>query len=702
MVAIHSMFARTANKVLDWLTQLLAGPWQFGDAAAENGVRQGGVMLVRQDESFVEELSVQLKFKEPITSSGAVMTLPAATADLKDWMADRRKFLTVQYDDWMQVIGDFCDSVSTTGPKLSAVVTSSATQIDSLLQGLFSSTTAADGTLSHGIDAALRADVLLLLEVLESELATEAAIVAAWRDLVKSSQTPNRSAEEISFRRDTLFAVAQRRNLDVVGSFGTFNSVDSVLTDVADAVQEELDRDAGAEHQRVLPPSWEPSGQPPWRRLQLCEQVLTRPPYRGDCIVWLRLAPTFLREHDVTHGQVTFYNASYLSGFVRHPEGADEFFDVVPTEVLTPPPPERAPILRDGELEWEDEWNMAYARVVLPGIEVHTARAKAIALVEALKAVNHPEKDTWKLLRGTLLYVDGERRSLFSWGPKEYIPEPYYAQNDRLSRDIGRMSQSNQTLDAQSIHDLQDAIGMSTALKAADDESPQAVVMASVRAIEHVNAWTTGGVKNWADFVSDYFKKAQARVRGVEFISHFTKAAIDHRPDRRPDAPRAPQQALFEIRQRLLRTFGAHEYFNVRSAADEVAALRRIYADHFLTRGLGEVETALATPAGMFARLDEQCRRFDRQLARLKRLRNSAIHGGPTSETACQSVAVFAFNLGHQCLNEAMRALLTGIDIPSHMAEYRSDHIDRFERVKATGDIDALFVVYEPEDDEPR
>jgi hypothetical protein len=91
-------------------------------------------MLVRQHEGYVEELSVQLQFKEPITSSGAVMTLPAATADLKDWMADRRKFLTVQYDDWMQVIGDFRASVSTTGPKLNAFVTSSTTQIDSLLK----------------------------------------------------------------------------------------------------------------------------------------------------------------------------------------------------------------------------------------------------------------------------------------------------------------------------------------------------------------------------------------------------------------------------------------------------------------------------------------------------------------------------------------------------------------------------------------
>jgi hypothetical protein len=44
-------------------------------------------MLVRQHESLVEELSVQLEFKEPITSSGAIMTLPAATADLKVSMA---------------------------------------------------------------------------------------------------------------------------------------------------------------------------------------------------------------------------------------------------------------------------------------------------------------------------------------------------------------------------------------------------------------------------------------------------------------------------------------------------------------------------------------------------------------------------------------------------------------------------------------
>jgi len=36
----------------------------------------------------------------------------------------------------------------------------------------------------------------------------------------------------------------------------------------------------------------------------------------GDCIVWLRLALTSLPHYEVTHGQVTFYNAAYLSGFL--------------------------------------------------------------------------------------------------------------------------------------------------------------------------------------------------------------------------------------------------------------------------------------------------------------------------------------------------------------------------------------------------
>lgn len=95
-------------------------------------------MLIRQHERQVEELDVQLTFDKPITGSGAIMTLPAATADLKDWIADEREFTSVQRDDWMQVIGDFRDSLAKTGPKLSRHVEPITSRIESRLPELIS------------------------------------------------------------------------------------------------------------------------------------------------------------------------------------------------------------------------------------------------------------------------------------------------------------------------------------------------------------------------------------------------------------------------------------------------------------------------------------------------------------------------------------------------------------------------------------
>ena len=209
-------------------------------------------MFIRQHERMVEELDVQLGFKDPITTSGSVMTLPAATMDLRDWMADRRKFLPVQYDDWMQVIGDFRDSLAESGPKLVKLVDPITTQIesllpklislsgpdrvaspiasflrkvmpanvsdriarpiDSLLQQLVPHNVAAEVTRSLAISEVVRADIQRHLARLEAKLTTEEAIVAAWRDLVTSAEKVKRPVEEVSFRRDTLYAIAQGRD----------------------------------------------------------------------------------------------------------------------------------------------------------------------------------------------------------------------------------------------------------------------------------------------------------------------------------------------------------------------------------------------------------------------------------------------------------------------------------------------------------
>ena len=203
-------------------------------------------------------------------------------------------------------------------------------------------------------------------------------------------------------------------------------------------------------------------------------------------------------------------------------------------------------------------------------------------------------------------------------------------------------------------------------------------------------------VNNAGALASDYFKKSESRGRIINFISYYVTRATKYCvEDVESDA--VAQHELAQISSSIWTFVGPHEALDRRAAADYVPALHRIYADHWLARGLRELEVTFATTTDMYARLEEHGRQFDRHLGRLKRLRNAAIHGGPVSEAGCQSVAGFAFRLGHQCLNQAMRALFTGNDIPSYMNNFRDDQIERYERIRTTGDIDALFLPAEIE-----
>jgi hypothetical protein len=191
-------------------------------------------------------------------------------------------------------------------------------------------------------------------------------------------------------------------------------------------------------------------------------------------------------------------------------------------------------------------------------------------------------------------------------------------------------------------------------------------------------------------------------MRIIDLIDGYTVRAIEHCVgDLRPDI--SAQQQVSQIRSHIRKFVWPHGMYDRRTAADHVASLHQIYVDHWLARGLGELDRILATPAAMYKELEVQGRSFDRQLSRVKRLRNSAIHGGPISDAGYESVFAFATWLGHRCLNEAMKALLSGTDITSHMDDFRNDSLDRYERIRRTGDIDALFiqaVIEPPEQDQ--
>jgi hypothetical protein len=134
-----------------------------------------------------------------------------------------------------------------------------AQTIDSVLLKLVPRTPVSEVTREYSIDELVRGDILRHLEQLDTELATKPPIIEAWRDLLSSAGNVKRTIEEVAFRRDTLYAIAHRRSLDVTGPFGVFADLRRLITDVPTAVQEELDAEAGHDHVPTFPPASTPS-----------------------------------------------------------------------------------------------------------------------------------------------------------------------------------------------------------------------------------------------------------------------------------------------------------------------------------------------------------------------------------------------------------------------------------------------------------
>ena len=197
-----------------------------------------------------------------------------------------------------------------------------------------------------------------------------------------------------------------------MGRFAFHRTLTAILSDDPYTIEREQARVAGQPY-RFARSEKETAGLADWERLALCEKVIVRPAARGDCVVWIRLAPASLPHREVSHGQVTFYQAAWLAAHAGHPEFADRFA-APPVEVLAAPDP-RSP---EDDIDWEDEWNMVYARIALGDTEVHSAEGKARTLVEGIRAVNHVDDHMWVIKRGALTYVNGKPRQR-SWGPKK-------------------------------------------------------------------------------------------------------------------------------------------------------------------------------------------------------------------------------------------------------------------------------------------
>ncbi|MGW6335027.1 hypothetical protein [Nocardia rhamnosiphila] len=622
-----------------------------------------------EDQWLAEMVAV---LDERFTVDVEAMTLTAATTELLAWVDDRRQFIPAQRNDWQSMLEDVRLSFCASGPKLQRFVDPAYCLVETHFAQLFI-TPAGGGSDNVRIDEQVRGALRGDAAVLREQLRSDAAIVHAWTDLHQACVSRAKSVEDIEFKRKTLWAIAEARHRDTNSRFGLGPQLGGLLQGnpwLAGGARDDDSEDL-----------------PVWKRNQQCQEFLVRPPAKADCIVWLRLEPAFMHEFEVTHGQVTFYSAQLLTSCVGHPELAHNF-TVVPQEVLDLP----ADTQQHDRKAWAEDPDLTYARVLLPDTVIHLARRQASTLVSALVQVSDPDPDSWIQLDGSMLFVSGTLRT-WEWGPKtrrRNFGQRHYG--DAVARQIQLMTQTSQSLSIETTEQLASALALSNALTRSRDEGPEATVMAAVRAIEHVNAWAVGDRTDWAQFAGRYFKHATARAQLVAFLGDFTALASNDVPDPSPDAPPPPED-LDEIKDELWTYSASHiDYFNIAKAIDYLPRLREIYQQHWLRRALAELEVVFSSGAKAAGRLDAYGRRFDSHLGRLKRIRNAAIHGGPVTPDACESIAGFAYHLGHYCLNQVIEAYLTATDVPTQVDDFRAGEQARRQKVELNSDYDELFV----------
>ncbi len=650
--------------------------------------------MFEQHARWLEELQEYTRRKEAVTCRAGYMPLTAITQEIATLCADARVHDHLQIRSWESIAADLSDSLDWIGPELLALVgTPARTVHQAITNGIL---VPRSGTRPL-IDDTKRPFVAAQTARLAAALDQDDVLVAAWRDLVAGCRDLNHvlyPSERIAFLRDTLVGFSEYRRQDR-RYFSPISTAVSVLIGYQSSV-----RHAQA---MVGDPIDAMAPYDPQEKSDLTEAerddlaarcILERPP-TGHYVVWFRLSEGYFvgRETCVTHGDITFYEAQPLASLLADHDTARQVLDVVPEELLTD---EISEIQRSGKVDdhngFQYEAGLVYARVNVHNVERHSAVETARMHLDCVLAVVGVHENMWKVLGGHLFFDGVAWNPLAArWGLKQTLPEPVFYQNDHFVRDLADFTAKGYVITADTAEQLQHALRLSSALRDTPRADSEALVMAAVRAIEHCNTWTspTGSLK-WYDFIDQYLTDGytlQTFARRVVF--DVFAAAEQYLPDRTPGA--VPPPELAAIQQDIILDGGWGTRIDSLKAIAHIATLRRIYANHWLARRLAESDGILSSPAMISAAVDGERRRVDARVKRLTRSRNAAIHGGPLSEAACDTITDSAVTLAQEALTATIWAIVTSQQLDAYAASRRDEHLQRIQNLKNGGDLENLF-----------
>lgn len=648
--------------------------------------------IFQQRDRWLEELREYVRNDTHITCEAGYISLPAITEEIVEAAHDPRPHDGQQKNDWESRARDLEDALTWLGPELHALV-------NTAVSDLHTSITAGLLAVKKGravVDDTKRPAVAQNAVAVAALLDRDDVLVAAWRDLIAACKNVDHTTfpvERVKYLRDNVFALCGRRRQDP-GSFGPLQTAYEVLLGFDHTV-----RRAQSVLGDVLgPPEPDVHSASPLTSDELerlSERSIDAPSPTGDFVIWFRIAPAFVKGGTcVSHGAVTFYPAMSLAGALTNHDTARELYDVVPEELLIDQVREFQ-LSDDGPDEhrgFECRPALVYARVVVQAVEWHLAKSRARTLLDAVLKVNGTPDNLWRVLRGSLMFGDGVRYFYhsISWGPKEeFVSHELDYENDHFTTTLKHLTNQGATITAAAAEALLPVLQLQDELQSAPDANPEAVVRAAVRAIEHCNTWTERGQLSWTEFLSKYLLDFYTvETFAFRAVTGVFMAAVAHIPDHTPGAPNVPE--LADIAEDIRDNKWDGPIIRARTVA-HTADLRRIYQDHWLARSLAELDDTLASAGALSVAFEGEKARVAACTARLRRTRNAAIHGGPISPAACETISVFARRIAGLALSNVIESVIDGADVEVHTLGRRTRYQKRVENLTLSGDLENLF-----------
>lgn len=653
-------------------------------------------MLFEQHDRWIEELLEYTNRQEAVTCRSGYMPLTAIAQEIATACADSRQHGGQQIASWQSAADDLVDCLDWIGPGLLALVDPAGRAVH---HAITNDLLAMGPNGRSRLDDTKRPFVAAQTTALAGVLDRDDVLVAAWRDLVAACRDVDHvryPSERVAFLRDTLVGLSEYRKQDrqyfspistaVQVLIGNRFSVQEAQAMVGDPVD---DHDLADPHAK--------SDLPEADRANLAARCILERPPAGKYVVWFRLSPGFFRNDPyVTHGDVTFYEAQTLAtALTDHARARRDLAGVVPEELLTDEIRDlQAANKVNGHTGFEWEPQLVYARVTVHDVEHHRAVETARTLLDTVLAVVGHHERMWKVLDGSLFFdaSPGAWNPIGArWGLKEPEPDPVFYQNDHFATDLADFTADGHLITAETAEKLKMPLRLVSTLMGTARADSEAIVMAAVRAIEHCNTWTAPtGALHWNAFIDAYLidEYTLAAFRNRVVLDVF--AAADHyRPDRTPGAVIPPE--LHAIRNDIVVDAVWGTRIDSTKTVAHVAALRRIYADHWLVRRLAEADDILASGAAIAAAFAVEQHRVDARVKRLTRSRNAAIHGGTLSGVACATIADFAATLARQALNIVIWATVTGQQVDAYATSRRDEFRLRIRRLTQGGALANLF-----------